>query len=314
MNSKNFKKYAKLIKDKIGLEESVIEKDYMVSLFLTNAKKLIDEGKITKFTNLVFKGGTLLTKAYLNYHRISEDLDFTHKDSNKIRTISSTNRREKRIKKIIIKLLDEIKKISDYSDMYFETKRTNKKFVNLKNSRNIYILNIYYDSRITNTQSSIKIEINFVEEQLNKPINKELNLLSKKFKLDNTLLKSIKFDLEKTSMLSYQLKEIILEKYRAILTRKELKERDVFDLYLLNKKENILNYNNNEIIKKIKNNMTLNVSKSNYKSNKNKIVKDTFWKSDDDIEKLSLIKINQKDYNKFKEKLSKKLKEIISIY
>ncbi|MDD4353461.1 MAG: nucleotidyl transferase AbiEii/AbiGii toxin family protein, partial [Candidatus Nanoarchaeia archaeon] len=98
MNETNFKKYAKLIKPVLKVDESLIEKDYILTLFLTNANKFLNEGKITHFKDLIFKGGTLLTKAYLDYHRISEDLDFTHKDSNEIRLIESKNLREKKIK------------------------------------------------------------------------------------------------------------------------------------------------------------------------------------------------------------------------
>ena len=35
------------------------------------------------------------------------------------------------------------------------------------------------------------------------------------------------------NVLSYSLQEIILEKYRAVLTRKKLQERDLFDLFLI---------------------------------------------------------------------------------
>jgi predicted nucleotidyltransferase component of viral defense system len=313
MNETNFKKYAKLIKPLLKVDESLIEKDYVLSLFLTNAKKLLNEGSINHFKNLIFKGGTLLTKAYLDYHRISEDLDFTHKNSNEIRELSSKNLREKEIKKLIIPLIEEIKKISDYSGLKFEMDRNNTKFIEIKNSRNVYILKVYYTSLITDSESNIKIEINFIEEVLNAPLMKEIILLSDKSKLESNYLKSIKYDLEKISILSYPLEEIILEKYRAILTRKELKERDIFDLYLINSKINVFKVDNTLIIKKINDNLTLKESKSNFESNKKKIINNTFWNSADDIKRLSLIPINTEDYNNFKEKLAEKIIIIIII-
>ena len=48
---------------------------------------------------------------------------------------------------------------------------------------------------------------------------------------------------------SYSLKEIILEKYRAILTRFKLKERDLFDLFLI---KDSLNVDINEAVEKIR--------------------------------------------------------------
>jgi hypothetical protein len=44
-----------------------------LSLFLSEFESLKEKGKIEEMKNIVFKGGTLLTKNYLNYHRISED-------------------------------------------------------------------------------------------------------------------------------------------------------------------------------------------------------------------------------------------------
>lgn len=54
--------------------EPLIEKDLYLTIILAELQN-------TKLhENLVFKGGTCLAKAYLNYHRFSEDLDFTWKD------------------------------------------------------------------------------------------------------------------------------------------------------------------------------------------------------------------------------------------
>jgi len=49
----------------------IIEKDYYLTVILSNIHSLLSP-------KLVFKGGTLLNKAYFNYRRLSEDLDFTY--------------------------------------------------------------------------------------------------------------------------------------------------------------------------------------------------------------------------------------------
>lgn len=55
---------------KKGFPAGVIEKEYMLTLFLEQIAK--------QGNRFVFKGGTALSKVYLDYYRISEDLDFTY--------------------------------------------------------------------------------------------------------------------------------------------------------------------------------------------------------------------------------------------
>jgi predicted nucleotidyltransferase component of viral defense system len=55
---------------KKGFPAGTIEKEYMLTIALRQIAKL-DKG-------FIFKGGTALSKVYLDYYRISEDLDFTY--------------------------------------------------------------------------------------------------------------------------------------------------------------------------------------------------------------------------------------------
>ena len=72
----NKSKYIEQLKKHFNLanSESILEKDLLLTLILAEFEKL-DLGK-----ELIFKGGTLLSRNYLNYHRFSEDLDFVFKD------------------------------------------------------------------------------------------------------------------------------------------------------------------------------------------------------------------------------------------
>lgn len=92
MNNKNFKIYLNEIKKnyKVNIGDDLIEKDYILSLFLSNWAN----EKTPNLDKLIFKGGTLLTKNYLKYHRISEDLDFIHQNSNQIRNIKTKGKKE----------------------------------------------------------------------------------------------------------------------------------------------------------------------------------------------------------------------------
>ena len=70
----NIKKYVSEIKRNMNLSVSddIIEKDLILTLILAEFQK---HGGV--FSELIFKGGTLLSRNYLKYHRFSEDLDFT---------------------------------------------------------------------------------------------------------------------------------------------------------------------------------------------------------------------------------------------
>jgi len=165
MNRTNFKKYISYVKEKkkSNIEDQYIEKDYFISLFLSSWQKLKDEGKVPHLDTLFFKGGTLLARNFLNYPRISEDIDFTYGKSNNLREIKSENKREKEIKKIVVPIIDEIKLIGDIAKFDFETDRTNPRYIDVRNSRAVYILNIYHNSSITGEEVPIKIELNFLE-------------------------------------------------------------------------------------------------------------------------------------------------------
>jgi len=59
------------IAGKMKFRPAIVEKDYHLTVILNNVEELLTE-------KIVFKGGTLLNKAHLNYHRLSEDWDFTY--------------------------------------------------------------------------------------------------------------------------------------------------------------------------------------------------------------------------------------------
>jgi predicted nucleotidyltransferase component of viral defense system len=60
------------IAGKIKVRDTQIEKDYVITWLLWG----MAQHKLF-YKNLVFKGGTVLKKAYFEDYRFSEDLDFT---------------------------------------------------------------------------------------------------------------------------------------------------------------------------------------------------------------------------------------------
>jgi len=310
MNRTNFRKYISYIKEKrkSNIEDQYIEKDYFISLFLSTWQELKDAGKLPHLDKLIFKGGTLLARNYLDYPRISEDIDFTCDNSNDLRKIKSDNKREKEIKKAILPIIDEIKLICNTAKFDFETDRTNPKYIDLRNSRAVYILNVYYNSLITGEEIPIKIELNFLEHIIHDCSELKINNI---FDQDLTL-KSIGYNLSNIKMNTYHLNEIIIEKYRAILTREKLKERDVFDLYLINKNcKDVLKFDNSLIFEKIESGYMISQELDDNLANNCKLLHDDdFGDSDDDISRLTLVEIDKEDYEPFKNQLYDKLKNI----
>lgn len=313
MKRNDFRKYLAYVKEQrhITIEEYYLEKDYFISSFLSMWQQLRDEGNIPHLDSLIFKGGTLLARNYLNYPRISEDLDFTHKDSNNLRTIKTTGRRETQIRNRIIPIIDDIKHICDAVNFDFKTDRTNERYIQVRNSRAVYVFYLYYSSLITGEQIPIKIEVNLLDHIIYDSSDETLrNIIDQ-----DTFLKSIGYDLTNRTMKTYALDEIILEKYRAILTRKALKERDILDLYLIHQKgTDVFKAGNKLIDKKIQSGILISPDlEKNLEKNRQLLQKNSFGESNDDINRLTLVEIDDKDYEKFKDQLYKKLKDICNM-
>jgi len=313
MKKSDFKKYVAYVKEQrhSTIDDYYIEKDYFLSLFLSAWQQLKEKGKVPHLDAMIFKGGTLLIRNFLQYPRISEDLDFTHANSNALRSIKNENKRENEIKKLIIPIIEEIKLICDAVGFDFETDRTKPRYVVVRNSRAVYVLYIYYRSLITAEEIPIKIELNFLENIIHTCSESRINTIIH----PDVLLKSIEYDLENITIKTYSLDEIILEKYRAILTRDTLKERDILDLYLIYQRDSdVFKADNKLILTKIQSGILIAPDlEKNLEKNCRLLHDDMFGESDDNIKLFALIEINDEKYEKFKVRLYEKLKEICTM-
>lgn len=95
-NKDDFKNLVSLVSDCYGLRDYQVEKDYYVSVLL---KKLSEE---VSDIQLVFKGGTSLSKCYKVINRFSEDIDLSIMTTNN--EVSSANRRK--LKSLIITTIE----------------------------------------------------------------------------------------------------------------------------------------------------------------------------------------------------------------
>jgi len=137
----------KILKDDIyylsneqGFVASVVEKDFHLTRILNRVN-----GHLS--ADIVFKGGTLLNKVYLDYHRLSEDLDFAYRGDG---DLSTRGKRSKAIKPIR-------EKMSAFLDMLVLTS-DNPQGKGFNNSTQ-YLFNIQYQSVLSGKKENIKLEI-----------------------------------------------------------------------------------------------------------------------------------------------------------
>ena len=287
----NLEKYISEIKQNlnISIADEIIKKDLLLTLILAEFEKL-GLGK-----EIIFKGGTLLSRNYLKYHRFSEDLDFVHKNSNSLRELTRGNR-ERKIKEFIDYFTPNLKKVADALNLEFSTDRRNTKFCTIIHGRAVYIFRVYYSQ-----SQYIKIELNFVEKIIDTPQEVSIKAITDLFD-SQKLMFALNLSYKNFKVSSYSLKEIVLEKYRAVLTRDVLKERDLFDLFLI---KGSLKADLNEAVEKIK-------SSSLIKRDLNKIIKEKisllekgiFFKSDEKISELAILKYDDNKFKEFKENIT----------
>lgn len=281
------KYYNSILKVHPNLNKYILEKDLILSYLLQD---------LSKYEGLIFKGGTYLSKSYLNYHRISEDLDFNLQISEYNSKTKRNSELRKYFKEFFLPFLQNIanKYNLDFDKNEFETK--NERYCPVKRADNVYIFNVYNDKESNNP---IKIEINISEKLFySMQVNKIINLT----KNQNFLT----YPLNNFNINTYSIEEIILEKIRAILTRKEgIHERDIFDLFLINKKHNIFDLNKDYLDKKIKDSFLYDI---NLISKRLKELKE--YKLFEEIHNLTLIEFDKQEYSNFFIKLKNFIYEL----
>lgn len=267
----------------------VLEKDFYLTIILSEMKN----------ENLIFKGGTCLAKFYLNYHRFSEDLDFTWKKQEVFK-----GKTMKKIRKFCSELINEIgREIKDISKKYgfdFEFEKDNKNYVEIGGGSKIVTFKIWYNSVLTGMNSFFKIQINFLEDIVFQIKRKKLNNLIKPSSFSENERKYFKDFLDfyriSPAYSIYDINEIVCEKIRSILTRRGMKTRDVLDLYLI-KKNFKIDFEKIKHICKEKIVFSMRMYKK-YKENFDKIKKITKEElSAESIEHLLLIEIDEKDFD-----------------
>lgn len=102
-NKEIFEQVILKVASETGIEPSIIEKDYYVTLFL---KRIVELQP-----NIIFKGGTSLSKCYKIINRFSEDIDLNIDTQKK-----TTEGQRKKLKENIVSIIDEFGFALDNAD------------------------------------------------------------------------------------------------------------------------------------------------------------------------------------------------------
>jgi predicted nucleotidyltransferase component of viral defense system len=205
MDKKILKDLIYYLSDKQGFIASVIEKDFHLTIILNGVNEYLS-------TDIVFKGGTLLNKVYLNYHRLSEDLDFTYRGD---ADLSTRGKRSKAITPIREKMpafLDRLELTSD-----------NPQGKGFNNSTQ-YLFDIQYQSVLLDKKENIKLEISL--RQL--PFLEPEQVIIKHFFQDPFTGEDL---IEQGKVLALSLEESVAEKLKAAISRPIPAIRDYYDLW-----------------------------------------------------------------------------------
>jgi len=228
--------FANFVSKKIGIKSvDLVEWDYIIHTILKELERDPTFGE-----NYVFKGGTCLVKCHLGYYRFSRDLDFAYRHRDELEEMSRS-----RLKKFLNEETGRIAEILGCvaKDLGLEFQYRNHSDFNNHRYFSFLLGPGWFREIILYSPlgEKIKIEINYAERLAFKPKTLKANtLLSwRHVKLTSREYeKYIEFlgNYYPVSLVAYSDREILVEKVRALLTRKEFKLRDLYDLYKLHQR------------------------------------------------------------------------------
>jgi predicted nucleotidyltransferase component of viral defense system len=193
------------IAGKLKFRPAIVEKDYYLTVILNQIETQLSD-------KIVFKGGTLLNKIHLNYHRLSEDLDFTYYGE-----VNTRSQRSRAITPIREKMPEFLKALGLTSD-----KPEGDGF----NNSTQYLFKLKYSSVLMEKEESVKLEISLRQPPLDKPVHNVI----KHFYQDPFTGEDL---FPPGKVLSLSLNEAVAEKLKAAITRKDAVVRDYYDLWYI---------------------------------------------------------------------------------
>lgn len=239
MDRDQLEKIIPFIAEKFNFRFDTIEKDYYLTLILNSVESHLSD-------KIVFKGGTLLNKIHLNYHRLSEDIDFTYFNPEGLETRSMRSRAITPIREKMPELLKLL-----------ELKSKKPEGEGFNNSTQ-YVFNISYPSFISGKDESIKLEISLRQTPIDKPVHNVITHFYKDPFTGEDLI-------PKKKILSLSFNEAVAEKLKAAITRRDLAIRDYYDLWHIVKAR--FDFHNKKFLSIFKKKLKGEGYKGNYRNN-----------------------------------------------
>jgi len=205
MDKEKLRDIIRYLADEYGFLASIIEKDYHLTRILNAINEHLSR-------DIIFKGGTLLNKVYLNYHRLSEDLDFSYRSGTDLKTRSQRS-----------KAITPIREKMPFFLSFLGLKSDAPEGKGFNNSTQ-YLFNILFSSVIASREEVIKLEISLRQPPLLPPVT----VAVKHFYQDPFSGKDL---FPQGSVLALSLEESVAEKLKASISRLTPAIRDYYDLW-----------------------------------------------------------------------------------
>ena len=186
-----------------GFVPRLIEKDYFCTVLLTYLSGAAGN-------ELVFKGGTCLTKVHSELYRLSEDLDYTIP----VAVDAPRPERSRRVEPVRT-ALDKLTKAVPVFRIIESLRGANK--------TTQYLATVGYDSTLGRQQETIKIEVSLREPLLTRVFNGAARTMLRSPLTNNPMVRPI-------SVRCIDKIEAFAEKFRAALSRREPAVRDLYDI------------------------------------------------------------------------------------
>lgn len=257
----------KLIEEKVFQERdrTNLLKDLKITVLLS---KLFSNEWI--YNNFAFKGGTCLTRYYLDYYRFSKDIDLNYKDK-------TSRPLRKKLKTKFDQILNEVLSELNWTATHKSGNEEN-----------------YVSYKVKTNDETIDLSISF-NELYEYPFKKEIITVKGLEKLkQNPKVEDFKNLIGSHYIQIYDIKEILLEKYRCILSRyvnEDNRGRDLLDLYEMHEKHITFSKDSvNLIVEKTVHSYNMGFNRTPLEENLKdlkKLLKDLIYKTDLESELLT---------------------------
>ena len=301
---RDYSEFTQFIIEKTKLNKPLlVERDILLHSLLY---RLVRDDLFRK--KYLFKGGSCLVKCYFGYYRFSMDLDFTYTCQDRWEKFSKSKKRRKLVSEAEW-LAELIEKTSGDLGLSFVAEIRNRRFVEFGSGSRLVTFKLYYRGEL------LKIQANLVETLLFKPQRCMVRTLIDRGSITDREKAYFKEFLEEYTgfmVPAYDLREILCEKVRAILTRRTQKLRDFYDLYMLERRGLEIENYVEEIVHKIRPMLRYKRYREALEKNRRELKASLRIMSNNYELSLFVKRLDKENFRDFLSKTGRKLREIIN--